>query len=58
MKIKVTIWADVDETEYDSITDAQDKINLIIRDMIDYDVDSNITRKQWERDGLDWTEDE
>lgn len=57
MKVKVTIWAEVNEDEYYAIADAQSELTLILAHLVDYDTKTYISRREWERDGLEWSED-
>lgn len=59
MKVKVTIWAEVDEDEYNAATDMQTELALITANLIDYDTRTDISREEWEvQDGMEWTEDD
>ena len=58
MKVKLTVWAEVDEDEYNTATDVKSELALIIAHMIDYDTKTDVSRREWEKqDGLEWTED-
>lgn len=58
MKVKLAVWAEVDEDEYDAVTDAQSELSLIMAHLIDYDTKMDISRREWEEDGLEWDEEE
>jgi hypothetical protein len=57
MKVKMIIWADVDEDEYDSATDLESELTLVRTHMVDYDFEM-VSRKEWEQEGFDWDEEE
>lgn len=56
MKIKTLIWAEVSEEEFNKITSTKEELEFIINNMIDYDTSTDISRTEWEEDGLDWSE--
>lgn len=58
MKVKLTAWAEVNEDEYNNITSIKEEFEFIEKNLIDYDVDKNISREEWEEDGLEWDEEE
>ena len=55
MKIKVTIYAEVDKEELERSVSVKDEPLLIMQNIEAYDYEIP-TREEWEEEGLDWYE--
>lgn len=58
MKVKLIVWAEVNENEFNTLISANDILNSIITNLIDYDIATDVTRTEWEDDGMDWNDEE